>query len=239
MPRPKRLNIPGVPQHVVQRGNNRQACFVDHYDYRLYLKLLEQACSKHECKIHAYVLMSNHVHMLLTPEIKDGVSLLFRDLGRDYVRLFNKRYERTGTLWEGRFKSSLVDSDRYLLACYRYIELNPVRAQMAKDPSNYRWSSYRSNGLGETDRLLTPHSTWLALASDDHKRRLCYLNLFDTAISNDLICQIRTGLAKGIPFGSGKFVQQVEKTLGVDLGVKKPGRPKKPITKKNGAGYTF
>ncbi len=219
MPRPKRLNIPGIPQHAVQRGNNRQVCFLDNFDYQLYLKLLKQSCEKHECQLHAYVLMSNHVHLLLTPGIEDGVSLLFRDLGRDYVRQFNNRYERTGTLWEGRFKSSLVESDRYLLACYRYIELNPVRAQMVSEPSDYRWSSFRANGLGHADRLLTPHRTWLALGSDDRKRRLSYLSLFDTRISNDLLYSIRTRLLKGQPTGSEAFVQYVEKTLGIDLNV--------------------
>ena len=223
MPRPKRLNVPGMPQHVVQRGNNRQVCFHDIYDYRLYLSLLARSSSKHECQIHAYVLMSNHVHLLITPEIKDGVSLLFRDMGRDYVRRFNKRYERSGTLWEGRFKSSLVDSDRYLLACYRYIELNPVRARIVGDPSSYHWSSFQANGLGQSNRLVTPHKSWLALGSDDRERRLRYLDLFDTRISTDQMSRIRAGIAKGIPTGSDEFVKHLENSLGVAFGPKQPG----------------
>ena len=142
MPRPNRLNIAGLPQHVTQRGNNRQDCFIDTLDYDQYLALLGNACRKHSCEIHAFVLMTNHVHILMTPNTPDGASLVFRDLGRDYVRQFNKRHKRTGTLWEGRFKSSLVEEDNYLLACYRYIELNPVRARMVEDPSEYQWSSF-------------------------------------------------------------------------------------------------
>ena len=121
MPRPTRLNLAGIPQHVTQRGNNRQVCFFDDADYQLYLGLLGEACKRHQCKVHAYVLMTNHVHLLITPEIPTGVSLVFRDLDRDYVRQLNRKYRRTGTLWEGRFKSSLVDHDIYCLTCYRYI----------------------------------------------------------------------------------------------------------------------
>jgi len=197
MPRPRRLNLPGMPQHVVQRGNNRQACFCDRHDYRLYLSLLHRSSEKHKCQVHAYVLMPNHVHLLLTPETENGVSVLFRDLGRDYVRRFNKRYERTGTLWEGRFKSSLIESDRYLLACYRYIELNPVRAGMVEDPSNYEWSSFRANGMGQINRMLRPHKTWMALGSDDDERRSRYLNLFNAEISDQVISRIRVGIATG------------------------------------------
>ena len=137
MPRPNRLNLPGVPQHVTQRGNNRQACFFEDADYRLYLSLLAAACQRHQCTVHAYVLMTNHVHLLITPQFAQGVSLLMRDLGRDYVRQVNQAYRRTGTMWEGRFKSSLVDSEDYCLACYRYIELNPVRANMVAHPREY------------------------------------------------------------------------------------------------------
>ena len=126
MPRPKRLNLAGIPQHLVQRGNNRQACFRNEGDYHLYLELLNTACKRHDCDVHAYVLMTNHVHILLTPNQPQGASLVFRDLGRDYVRQFNRRYGRTGTLWEGRFRSSLVASDSHLLACYRYIEMYPA-----------------------------------------------------------------------------------------------------------------
>ncbi len=137
MPRPARLNLPGIPQHVTQRGNNRQACFFSADDYRLYLDLLAAACYKHDCALHAYVLMTNHVHLLLTPGNPDSVSRVVRDLGRDYVRTINRNHRRSGTLWEGRYKSSLVDEARYCLTCYRYIELNPVRAGMVRHPGDY------------------------------------------------------------------------------------------------------
>jgi putative transposase len=143
MPRPVRLNLPDIPQHITQRGNNRQACFYSNEDYRLYLDLLHEACRNHDCSLHAYVLMTNHVHLLMTPSTPEGVSMVIRDLGRDYVRTINKTYRRSGTLWEGRFKSSLVDKARYCLTCYRYIELNPVRAGMANHPADYPWSSFR------------------------------------------------------------------------------------------------
>ncbi|MEE4217690.1 MAG: transposase [Xanthomonadales bacterium] len=225
MPRPKRLNIPGMPQHVTQRGNNRQPCFADSLDYRLYLELLKRSCQKHYCRLHAYVLMGNHVHLLLTPDIVDGVSLMIRDLGRDYVLRFNKRHERTGTLWEGRFKSSLIDSDRYMLACYRYIELNPVRAQMVKHPADHPWSSFSANGLGHANAMITPHQTWLALGANDLRRRHSYLRLFDTVLPNDLLAQIRFGLRKGLPTGNERFMEQIEGTLGIKLGTGKRGRP--------------
>jgi putative transposase len=199
MPRPSRLNLPGMPQHVVQRGNNRQACFHSRSDYLLYLSLLHRSSEKHNCQVHAYVLMPNHVHLLLTPDKGDGVSLLFRDMGRDYVRGFNKRYERTGTLWDGRFRSSLIENDKYLLACYRYIELNPVRAGIVKDPSSYEWSSFRANGLGRNNSLLTPHRTWMALGTDNADRRSRYLNLFTREVSDQVISRIRVGLAAGKP----------------------------------------
>ena len=226
MPRPKRLNIPGIPQHLVQRGNNRQPCFLDKADYRLYLDLLGVACNRHACLVHAFVLMTNHVHILLTPWIDEGASLVFRDLGRDYVRQFNKRYGRTGTLWEGRFKSSLVDSDRYLLACYRYIEMNPVRAGMVSSPSDYPWSSHHANALGESSELLTPHETWLALGKDDISRRLAYLSMFESALEPRKVEVIANGLNKGIPTGDDTFRQRLEKLYSVSFGHGKRGRPR-------------
>jgi putative transposase len=151
MPRPARLNLPDIPQHITQRGNNRQVCFHADNDYRLYLELLHEACRAHDCSLHAYVLMTNHAHLLMTPATPEGVSKVMRDLGRDYVRAINRTYRRTGTLWEGRFKSSLVDTNRYCLTCYRYIEFNPVRAGMVSHPADYPWSSYHVNARGKPD----------------------------------------------------------------------------------------
>ena len=158
MPRPKRLNLPGVPQHVTQHGNNRQACFFEDADDCLYLSLLAVACQRHPCAVHAYVLMTNHVHLLITPEFAQGLSLVMRDLGRDYVRNVNKAYRRAGTMWEGRFKSSLVDSENYCLSCYRYIESNPVRAHMVAHPREYPWSSFHVNALGRSDDAVSKKS---------------------------------------------------------------------------------
>jgi len=226
MSRPPRLNIAGIPQHIVQRGNNRQACFKSTSDYELYLALLGVACRKHECDIHAYVLMTNHVHILLTPNNPEGASLVFRDLGRDYVRQFNRKYKRTGTLWEGRFKSSLVDTNNYLLACYRYIELNPVRANLVSSPSGYPWSSYGTNALGELSDLLTPHDLWPALGTDDIKRRSAYSSQFKKPLPEEPMEMIRYGVNKGIPTGNNRFKMSIEGALSVKIGDGKRGRPR-------------
>ena len=227
MPRPTRYNLPGVPQHITQRGNNRQACFFAKADYELYLSLLNEACNKHQCVVHAYVLMTNHVHLLLTPETPTGVSLVIRDLGRDYVRQINRTYQRTGTMWEGRFKSSLVDEHAYCLACYRYIELNPVRAGMVKHPSEYPWSSFKSNALGKPSSLLTPHESWLTLGGDGKSRLLNYQRLFEEVLEPSQIDEIRYGLRKGLPTGNSRFKRQIEEALSIKLGTGKRGRPKK------------
>lgn len=227
MPRPTRLNLPGIPQHVTQRGNNRQACFFGDADYDLYLALLAGACRRHHCAVLAYVLMTNHVHLLTTPRCTQGVSLVMRDLGRDYVRQVNTAYRRTGTMWEGRFKSSLVDREAYCLACYRYIELNPVRANMVAHPKQYPWSSFNANVLGSPDDLISPHACWLALGETDCERRHAYLGLFEQALSQQSIEDIRYGVRKGLPTGSVKFKKQIEAALSIKLGDDKRGRPAK------------
>ena len=230
MPRPARLNLPGIPQHITQRGNNRQACFFASADYALYLSLLTGACRKHRCTVHAYVLMTNHVHLLITPETPMGVSLVFRDLGRDYVRQFNKAYHRTGTLWEGRFKSSLVDKEAYCLACYRYIELNPVRAGMVNHPSKYRWSSFNINALGNSSDLITPHESWLELGDTHANRLTAYCHLFEEVLDQHQLNEIRHGMKKGLPTGDNSFKRQIEEALSIKLSNGLRGRPKK-ITK--------
>lgn len=154
MPRPPRPDLAGVPQHVIQRGNDRQACFFHEDDRLTYLTLLREAALRHGCDVHAYVLMTNHVHLLVTPVEKGAVSRMMQTLGRNYVTHVNARYRRTGTLWEGRYKSCLVDSEDYVLACYRYIELNPVRAGMVETPSEYQWSSHRCNASDEPNPLV-------------------------------------------------------------------------------------
>lgn len=175
MSRRTRLCPPGAAQHVIQRGNNRQICFCADEDCAAYAHWLREAATKFRVQIHAWVFMTNHVHLLVTPADAEGVSRMMQQVGRRYVRYFNKTDRRSGTLWEGRFKSCLVQSTEYLLQCYRYIELNPVRASMVCDPADYKWSSYRSNGLGVGSALLTPHqeifrsapTSWRALKTTD------------------------------------------------------------------------
>jgi putative transposase len=224
MPRPTRLNLPNIAQHVVQRGNNRQRCFFSDIDYRLYLKLLGAGCEQHRCHLHAYVLMTNHVHLLITPETPDGVSLLMRDLGRDYVRTINKVHGRSGTLWESRFKSSLVDAYHYCLNCYRYIELNPVRAGMVTHTSQYRWSSFHGNGLGKHDARITPHQVWLALGDTHDERSRRYRNLFGMELGQDTLENIRRGVGTGLPTGSRRFQNEIAKTLSIQFGTGRRGR---------------
>ena len=171
IPRPPRAFLPGVPQHLIQRGNNRTAIFLADEDYRFYLDSLHAVSLRYDVAIHAYVLMTNHVHLLATPAYRDSLARLMQALGRRYVRFFNAKYQRTGTLWEGRFRACLIDSDRYVLGCYRYIELNSVRAKMVGRPSDYRWSSYRVHADGDSSRLITKHPPYLALGATDDERQ--------------------------------------------------------------------
>ena len=170
MSRQPRFVLPGQPQHVIQRGNNRDVIFVSDEDYRFYLEKLGLACERFSCDLHAYVLMTNHVHLLMTPHAEDSIGKVMQSLGRYYVQYFNCRYRRTGTLWEGRYKATLLDSDTYLLTCSRYIELNPVRAAMVEAPSDYPWSSYSCNAMGKITSLITPHELYLELGSTTDDR---------------------------------------------------------------------
>ena len=164
MARLPRFVIPDQPQHVIVRGNNRSEIFCADADYLFYLEKLQQACDKHDCIIHAYVLMTNHVHLLITPQTEEGLGKVMQMLGRYYVQYYNFTYQRTGTLWEGRYRATLIDSEAYLLTCMRYIELNPVRAGMVAHPSEYPWSSYRCNALGQANILVLPHVEYVRLA---------------------------------------------------------------------------
>ena len=170
MARQPRFVLPGHPQHVIQRGNNRSVIFGAEEDYGFYLDRLREGCNKHGCDVHAYVLMTNHTHLLLTPHSENGIGKLMQYIGRYYVQYFNYQYRRTGTLWEGRYKATLLDSEQYLLTCYRYIELNPVRAAMVDHPREYPWSSYRFNALGEPDGVIIPHELYQQLGKDGPER---------------------------------------------------------------------
>ena len=171
MARPPRLELPGVPMHVVQRGVNRAACFFNDVDRRFYLKCLTGSAVARGCSLHAYVLMTNHVHLLVTPILAGSVSAMMQDVGRRYVRVINTLHGRTGSLWEGRFKSSLIDSERYLLTCHRYIELNPVRAGIATEPGAYLWSRHAHYAGVRRNALLTDYPQFRALGTSDEDRR--------------------------------------------------------------------
>lgn len=240
MPRRPRIHLPGVPIHLVQRGHNREACFFTDEDYQAYRDWLGEALKKTGCALHAYVLMTNHVHLLLTPPNAQAVAQLVMSLGRRYVQYINKTYRRTGTLWDSRYKSSLVDADDYLLRCQRYIELNPVRAGMTDDPVHYRWSSYPAHALGQADALLTPHDLYLALDGDPFKRQAMYRFLFRSELEQEALADIRLALAQGQPLGKGRFLDQVEQMIGRRCEVRPRGRPRKMVlldeAQQNGRG---
>jgi len=210
MSRQPRFVLPGQPQHVIQRGNNREVIFVSDDDYGFYLEKLGDACVRFDCELHAYVLMTNHVHLLITPRREDGISKVMQSVGRYYVQYFNHQYKRTGTLWEGRYKATLLDSEAYLLTCYRYIELNPVRAGMVDHPADYPWSSYACNATGKTDPRITPHERYLALDKEDDVRRSAYRALFDCHIDAREMRAIREAMNKSWVLGSDRFKEEIE-----------------------------
>lgn len=227
MPRRPRIHLDGLPLHIVQRGHNREPCFFGDEDYHAYLHWLAEATKKASCALHAYVLMTNHVHLLVTPEQGKAIPDLIVALGRRYVQYINKTYRRTGTLWDSRYKSSLIQAETYLLKCQRYIELNSVRASMVNDPAQYRWSSYRHNGLGQPNQYLTPHSVYLALGQDIESRQAAYRSLFRHQLDEEAISDIRLALNQNQPLGNSRFYEQIEAMTGMRREPKPRGRPKK------------
>lgn len=225
MPRKPRFNLPGIPQHIVQRGNNRAPCFFAEPDYRQYLDDLAVSAENYPCDIHAYVLMTNHVHLLTTPQENFAVSQMMQALGRRYAGYINYKYGRSGTLWEGRYRSCLVDSEAYLLSCMRYIELNPVRAGMVEHPSEYRWSSYRANAHDEDFELIRPHPVYLGIDREATKRRRAYRELFLSRLTPDLIHHIRQTLNHELVLGRSGFKDRIERQTGRQTSLGKPGRP--------------
>ena len=234
MPRKPRFNLPGIPQHIIQRGNNREPCFLADEDYERYLSDLSEVASKFNCHIHAYVLMTNHVHLLATPMLEHGLSQMMQALGRRYVRYFNHRYQRTGTLWEGRYKSSLIDSDRYLLACMRYIELNPVRARMLTHPGEYKWSSYQANAQFADDGLIRNHPVYSQLGISTDERQTAYRELFRNHINNDTLHEIRRALSQELVLGRSHFKNKIKEMTNRQT---EPGRPGRPCVEEEGACY--
>jgi putative transposase len=226
MARLNRLCPIGIPQHIIQRGNNRQVCFVSDEDLATYANLLNDYSAEFGVALHAWVFMTNHVHILATPFDESGVSKMMQALGRRYVRYFNRSYRRSGTLWEGRFKSGVVQSERYLLICQRYIELNPVRAGMVVDPANYRWSSYQAHALGKVITMHNAHPEYLALGASPAERQQRYRELFRAHVDDDLICDIRKAVNKGLALGSECFKDEIERLMGQRVRPGKMGRPK-------------
>ncbi|MDH3380271.1 MAG: transposase, partial [Gammaproteobacteria bacterium] len=227
MPRPKRLDIPGIPQHVVQRGNNRQKVFYAPEHRKAYLKWLAEGAKRYGLAIHAYCLMTNHVHLLVTPERKGSIGRTFQHLGRHYVGYINCRQGRTGTLWEGRYKASVIDSESYLLSCYRYIELNPVRAEMVAHPRDYPWSSYRANAEGEGEHVIVPHPLYLGLGATDASRMRAYRDLFRDALDPDVEATIRDAISHNHHLGGEDFRVKLEQLAGRPVSASSRGRPAK------------
>ena len=206
---PRRF-LPGIPIHLIQRGNDRKVCFFTDRDYIIYLDKQRERSEICSVAIHSYVLMTNHVHLLCTPQDSESISMMMQGLGRYYVRYINNTYQRTGTLGEGRFKASMVSSERYLLTVSRHIELNPIRAGKVKHPGEYPWSSYRRNVLGKEIKLITPHPVYLALGNDKRERRFRYQPLFDQYIPDCTLEEIRVATNKAWVLGDGEFKQQIE-----------------------------
>jgi REP-associated tyrosine transposase len=234
MPRRPRLALPNVPLHLIQRGNNRQACFFADDDYRFYLDWLAEHAGKTGCRIHAYVLMTNHVHLLVSAEQAAAPGALMKALGQRYVQYVNRVYRRSGTLWEGRFRSCPIQEDAYLLACQRYIELNPVRAGMVKHPAEYRWSSYRANGQGGADSVTTPHGLYVALGCEPAARQAAYRGLFRHELDPGLVDSIRQAANGNFALGDDRFGAAVAAALGRRATPGKSGRPRKVAEPESG-----
>ncbi len=213
MARLGRYFLPGQALHVIQRGNNRAAVFHDDDDYRIYRTWLAEAAANAGCAVHAYVLMTNHVHLLVTPDDTDSVPRTMQLLGRRYVRHVNARYRRSGTLWEGRYRAAPIDSDVYFLACSRYIELNPVRAKMVARPLDYPWSSYRAHAHGKADPLLKDHALYKALGRSAIERQTAYRALFGLPLANDFVDALRAATNGGWVLGDARFKAQIAAKL--------------------------
>lgn len=223
MSRHPRLVIPGVALHVRQRGNDRQNCFRHDNDRLVYLSMLRDLSRLRRCAVHAYCLMTNHVHLLLTPADEVGCALMMRDLGRCYAAYFNRRYEKSGALWERPFRSCLVDSADYVIACYRYIERNPVRAQMVAQPGDYPWSSYASNACLRSDSIVEPHAEYLALGHDEVSRPRAYRDLLGEKEVADSLKALREATDAGFPLVGVRLKSELEK-VGARLERRTPGR---------------
>jgi len=218
--------LPDVPCHIISRGNNRNVCFFAEADYLFYLECLNDACIEYGAVVHAYVLMTNHVHLLITPSTVSSIPKVMQSVGRRYVQYINKTYSRSGTLWEGRYKASIVDAENYLLACYRYIELNLVRVNMVKQPIEYRWSSYALNCGVKPRKNLVMHQVYKRLGLNSEERYFAYRELFKIDLGKALVHNIQNASSFSMPLGNEEFKKQIENALERKLGYLKRGRPK-------------
>ena len=225
MPRQARLRVPGIPLHIIQRGSNKSACFAEDRDFRVYLSLLDELAPLYGCAVHAYVLMTNHVHLLVSPGRVDGPSMVMKHIGQRFVQYINRKYQRSGPMFEGRFRSCLVDSEAYLLTCHRYIEMNPVRAGMVDHPSAYPWSSYGANAEGLPSDIIVPHPLYLSLADDAEDRRTRYRRMFDVPESAEVLRQIREATHAGVALGRDSFVKGLPQAILPRAVKRKPGAP--------------
>lgn len=225
MARLPRLTIPGYPHHIIQRGNNRQPIFASDADYQTLLSMLEENARKFGVGVHAYVLMSNHFHLLATPEATQGIPQTMQAVGRRYVRYFNQRQGRTGTLWEGRYKSTLIQSERYLLTCTAYIDLNPVRAGLASEPADYPWSSH-SHYIGRRyDRLVTPHPLYWELGNTPFAREAAYAELVRSGITPEQQHALTDSALRGWALGEATYVADLQKRTARRVSKTRAGRP--------------
>jgi putative transposase len=214
MARLGRYFLPDQPQHVIQRGNNRGTVFFSIDDRLQYLDWLAEAAADFDCRVHAYVLMTNHVHLLVTPGREDSLPRMMQTLGRRYVRYVNVGLRRTGTLWEGRYRAAPIDSESYFLACCRYIELNPVRARMVDHPRVYKWSSFRAHAEGAHDPLISDHPLYRALGRSYAARQQAYRALFRTVLADEVVDALRTATQGGWALGDAAFAAEVAKAAG-------------------------
>ena len=225
MARLPRLSLPGYPHHVILRGNNRQLIFKDNSDRETLLGLLVGGCQKHRVDLHAFVLMDNHLHLLLTPQVDKALSKMMQDLGRDYVRYFNKKHTRTGTLWEGRFRSALIQTDRYFLACMVYMDLNPVRAGMVALALDHPWSSHAHYTGARQDSWLVPHEVYWALGNTPFAREKAYAELVQAGIEESKKQALTSSVLGGWALGEDTFTQNLQPLSKRRVSKSKAGRP--------------
>lgn len=226
MARLPRLTVAGYPHHIIQRGNNRQAIFADAGDFEFFLSLLVEHAERLGVAIHAYVLMSNHFHLIAAPPTAEALPQLMQSVGRSYVRHFNRRQKRTGTLWEGRYKSTIIQAERYLLACMAYIDLNPVRAGLVDEPGDYAWSSYRHFAVGRTDRVITPHPLYWELGNTPFAREVAYAELVRSGISESETRALTSATLGGWVLGDAHYVAELQEHTRRRVARAPRGRPR-------------